>query len=450
MTVTPEIEIRVPAAAADALREIVVAANDREAAGFALVSHAWSNGKALVLVRKVFSLADAAYVPSHNHGAKWQGGAMVPIINDALSGNFGIMIFHTHNHSGLVRLSDDDRRSACELLPVFQNLVPARPHGSVVFGKDHAAGVVLLPDRPNYLENLKLRWIEKTLTDFPSGDEGVHRQFGEPVYDRQKLLIGDRGQQRLRHAKVAVAGLGGGGSHVVQQLAHMGVGDIIGIDFARAEATNRSRLIGMGWLDDIFRTRKTNIMARMVRRINRQVRFIKIPWEVPDQRAIDELKRADVIVGCLDTLHARADLHEIAWRYLIPYVDIGLQIQRSDAGVTIGGNVATFIPGSFCAWCIDFLSEAKLSAETGGRPRSYLKGGSKQAQVVSFNGLLASQAATEVLQLLTGFAPVTPSLNIKKFNGLDGTLESWEVRQIRTCSNCQRMLAAGDAVWQKI
>jgi len=350
----------------------------------------------------------------------------------------------------LVRLSDDDRRSAGELLPVFQNLIPARPHGSVVFGKDHAAGILLLPDRPHYRENLKLRWIEKTLTDFPSTDEGVYRQVGEPVYDRQKLLIGDRGQQHLRHAKVAVAGLGGGGSHVVQQLAHMGVGDIIGIDFDRAEATNRSRLVGMGWLHDILRTRKTNIMARMVRRINRQVRFTKVPWPVPDQRALDELKRADVIVGCLDTLHARADLQEIAWRYLIPYVDIGLLIQPSDAGVTIGGNVATFIPGSFCAWCIDFLSEAKLSAETGGRPRSYLKGGSKQAQVVSFNGLLASQAASEVLQLLTGFAPVTQSLNIKKFNGLDGTLESWEVRQNRNCSNCQRKLAAGDAVWQKI
>ena len=139
MKVKPEIEIRIPDGVADALRGIVASATDRESVGFALVSHTWSGRKALVLVRKVLSLAEAAYIPSRDHGARWRGGAMVPILNEALSDSLGIMIFHTHDHAGLVRLSDDDRRSACELLPVFQNLMPARPHGSVVFGKDHAA-----------------------------------------------------------------------------------------------------------------------------------------------------------------------------------------------------------------------------------------------------------------------------------------------------------------------
>jgi len=128
---------------------------------------------------------------------------------------------------------------------------------------------------------------------------------------------------------------------------------------------------------------------------------------------------------------------------------IGLLIQSSDAGVSIGGNIATFIPGSFCAWCIELLTEAKLAAETGGRPKSYFKGSSKQAQVVSFNGVLASQAVSEVLQLLTGFAPASPDLTIKKFSGIDGTLEPWEVRKNQTCTNCQSALSAGDTIWNR-
>ena len=449
MKVTRQVEIRIPTGLADTLRAAVNAGRDYEAAVFALASHAQVGQKALLLVRKVLPLAEAAYISTRDHGAKWRGGAMVPIINEALRDNLGIVIFHTHDQSGAVSLSNDDRRSAYELLAVFQNLIPFRPHGSVVFGKDHAAGVVILPDQTAHIEDVKLRWITKTIIDFDSGDTHLSRDIEGPKYHRQKLLIGDRGQRNLRQAKVAVVGLGGGGSHVVQQLAHIGVGEIIGVDFDRAETTNRSRLIGIGWLDDVFKTLKTHIMARMVRRINRAVQFTKVSHPIPDQRALDALKRADIIVGCLDTLHARADLQDISWRYLIPYVDIGLLIQASDAGASIGGNVATFIPGSFCAWCIEFLTEAKLLAETGGRPRSYFKGGSSQAQVVSFNGVLASQAVSEVLQLLTGFAPVSSDLTIKKFSGLDGTLEHWAVRKNQTCTNCQAALSAGDTIWHR-
>jgi len=284
---------------ADTLREAVHAGRDHEAAVFALASHTQVGQKALMLVRKVLPLAEEAYVSTHNHGAKWLGGAMVPLINEALRESFGIMIFHTHDHSGAIGLSNDDRQSAYEMLAVFQNLIPFRPHGSVVFGKDHAAGVVILPDQTAHIENVNLRWIGKTITDFGSGKTHLRGDIEEPKYHRQKLLIGDRGQSNLRQARIAVVGLSGGGSHVVQQLAHIGVGQIIGVDFDRAEATNRSRLIGIGWFDDVFRTMKTDIMARMVRRINRDVRFTKVSYPIPDQRAIDALYwPADPIERC--------------------------------------------------------------------------------------------------------------------------------------------------------
>jgi len=65
------------------------------------------------------------------------------------------------------------------------------------------------------------------------------------------------------------------------------------------------------------------------------------------------------------------------------------------------------------------------------------------------NGVLASQAVNEVLQLLTGFAPVDETLAIKKFDGLDGTLANWEVKPRMNCSKCGASLGAGDVVWRQ-
>jgi tRNA A37 threonylcarbamoyladenosine dehydratase len=58
------------------------------------------------------------------------------------------------------------------------------------------------------------------------------------LYERQTFL-GSRA--RLSSATVAIVGLGGGGSHIIQQLAHLGVGHLVGIDHDRAEDSNLNR-----------------------------------------------------------------------------------------------------------------------------------------------------------------------------------------------------------------
>jgi hypothetical protein len=83
-------------------------------------------------------------------------------------------------------------------------------------------------------------------------------------------------------------------------------------------------------------------------------------------------------------------------------------------------------------WCAGVLSQERLDAETGGRPRSYFLGTDEQAQVVSMNGSLASQAAT----------------TIQKYNGLTGTLEEWVVPRKVPCPTCRDTLGAGEVVWR--
>jgi len=126
----------------------------------------------------------------------------------------------------------------------------------------------------------------------------------DELFHRQVLLTGSAGHAKLRNARVVVVGLCSGGSHVVQQLAHMGIGETIGIDDGRAMRSHRASLIGISWLDPLIKRRKTAIMARLVRRINRRVKFTGIPDRIRRQATIDALMGADIVVGCVDSFHA--------------------------------------------------------------------------------------------------------------------------------------------------
>jgi molybdopterin/thiamine biosynthesis adenylyltransferase len=443
-------EIRVPAHLAAPLRDGIAWTPTRESVVFGLASHTTLQGRTLLLVQKLIPLPPEAYVAARHHGAKWPGAAMVPVLNEALAGPYGVIVFHGHPHAGAVFLSPDDRGTATRLLPTFQLLLPERPHALVVLGEDHAAGLVLQLEGEGYGQIERVRLLGQVVADLPQNMPSTLETREAEAFNRQGLLIGGPAQAKVRQVKVAVVGLSGGGSHVVQQLAFMGVAEIIGIDDGQAKRSHQARVIGIEPGDIRRRRLKIEIMERMVRRISRRVRFTGVSERIPTQPAIDALKEADIVVGCVDNYHARADIQELCSRFLVPFVDIGLLIRpiEGGTGVTIGGNVITTVPGRSCLWCLALLTQERLDAETGGRPRSYFEGADGQAQVVSMNGLLASQAATEVLQLITGFAPIVDEYVIKKYDGLAGTLQDWVVDPNPPCPRCRADLAAGDLVWR--
>ncbi len=442
------IEVRIPDRLGKKLKEEVFRPGRYEHVVFALISSAETTDKSLLLIKKLFTLHEEQYVETTHHGAMWRGSATIHIINEAIEKKLGIIIFHAHGHKGKVGLSKDDLQSAKTLLPTYQNLVPWRPHGSIVIGEEHASGLILMPETAHFREISRMRWLRNTMVDWDDDSITSTHNPVDRMYHRQALLIGNRGQRRLQGAKIAVVGLSGGGSHVVQQAAHLGIGEIIGIDDDVSEEENRHRMVGLSRFNVRMKHKKTKVMANLVSRINRTITFTPVPYKVPSKEAIDRLKRADIVVGCVDSLTTRSDIQEICLRYCIPYVDIGLLITpNGHDSASIGGNVLTLVPGQLCMWCMGFLSGRKLSVETGGKPRSYFQGTDKQAQVVSFNGLLASAAMNEVMQLLVGYRPGDYPLVIKKFDGMTGTLENWSVKPNLSCSKCEAYLGAGDTVW---
>lgn len=215
-------------------------------------------------------------------------------------------------------------------------------------------------------------------------------------HSRQGFL-GAAAPHLFESIQVGVVGLGGGGSHVVQQLAHLGLQRLVLFDADRVEHSNLNRLVGATQRDAESRMLKVEVARRMVLGLNpsAKLRCVAERW----QSQPELLRGCDVIVGCVDGFAERRELESCARRHLIPYVDIGLDVHCVEGlPPEMAGQVILSMPGSPCMQCMGFLSEKNLAREAA----RYGDAGIRP-QVVWANGVLAATAVGLVVDLVTGW-----------------------------------------------
>jgi hypothetical protein len=231
---------------------------------------------------------------------------------------------------------------------------------------------------------------------------------------RQRFL-GENSDAVLDSIKVGVIGLGGGGSHVVQQLAHIGVGMFELFDPDRCEATNLNRLVGATEDDVRTATVKTIIAERTIRSVNSKAR---IQTHSTDWRESAEyLHGCDVVFGCVDGFLARSEVEVACRRYLIPYIDIGMDVFTIEGGFAISGQIVVSMPGECCMRCMGFLTEDLLAKEAA----QYGAAGAKP-QVVWPNAILASTAVGFFMQMVTPWSAGPQGPIFLEYDGNANTL----------------------------
>ena len=99
-------------------------------------------------------------------------------------------------------------------------------------------------------------------------------------YLRQSFL-GQNSGRILEQAVVGIVGVGGGGSHIAQQLAHLGVKHLRLIDPDCVEFSNLNRLIGAHFEDAQLGEYKTTVVERLIHGIDPkiQVTSVSAKWE---------------------------------------------------------------------------------------------------------------------------------------------------------------------------
>ena len=234
-------------------------------------------------------------------------------------------------------------------------------------------------------------------------------------YARQSFL-GPRAQERIQTARVAIIGLGGGGSHVAQQLAHIGFQQYVLLDPQGIEDTNLNRTVGAIWADVQPGTLKVEIAKRHILSITPTSVVEALPDEW--QNHLNELKRCDLIFGCIDGFMNRRDFEGFARRYLIPYIDIGMDVHLvSGEPPRMAGQVFVSMPAHPCMYCVGLLTEANLAMEA----TLYGEAG-ESPQVVWSNGVLASTAVGLTVDLITDWSVSLRETVFLSFDGNKGTL----------------------------
>jgi molybdopterin-synthase adenylyltransferase len=211
---------------------------------------------------------------------------------------------------------------------------------------------------------------------------------------QRQSFLGADSETMLCRSRAAFVGLGGGGSHVTQQLAHIGLGNFLVIDPDIIEDTNLNRLVG-GTLEDArLGTAKVDIAERVIKSVNPSAEVVKrlANWT----EATAELRDVDVIFSCVDSISCRSELESFARRFLIPLIDIGMDVHESGGEFSIGGQVMLSMPGKPCMRCMGLVTDEALAKEAA----RYGAAGGKP-QVVWPNGTLASIAVGFFMKLVT-------------------------------------------------
>lgn len=213
-------------------------------------------------------------------------------------------------------------------------------------------------------------------------------------FSRQSFL-GKYSESELAATRVTIVGTSGGGSHIGQQLAHIGVGSIRLIDPQVIEPSNLNRFVGATKEDIDSKTPKVEILRRVITAVRPwiKVETFQQKWQQAD-RAI---KDAHVVFGCIDGYQERGFLEGAARRFGVPYIDVGMDVAGISGGhYAVAGQIIVSLPRKPCMRCIGFLTPQRLATEE----NRYGDAGTNP-QVVWTNGMLASAAVGEFMKLRT-------------------------------------------------
>ena len=139
------------------------------------------------------------------------------------------------------------------------------------------------------------------------------------AFSRSGLLLGPEAMEKLKHAKIAVFGLGGVGGYVVEALARTGVGCLELVDHDTVSLTNINRQILA--THSSLGLPKAEAAKRRVLDINPEAAVIaRQEFFSPDTAAGFDFASFDYVVDAVDTVTAKLALVTAAQEAGVPII----------------------------------------------------------------------------------------------------------------------------------
>ncbi len=231
-------------------------------------------------------------------------------------------------------------------------------------------------------------------------------------YDRQIMIeeIGTQGQEKLKQAKIFIAGAGGLGSPIAIYLAAAGVGLIKVADDERVELTNLNRQV-LHWEEDIGKKKIESAKDKLTK-LNPNIK-VEITYErINENNVTRMLEGLDVIVDAMDNLTTRYILNKAAIDKNIPFFH----------GAVNGfeGEIMDIIPGQTA--CLRCLYHGEAPAE-------------KFPVIGVTTAVIGSIQAMEVIKYIVGIGDLLVN-RLLLFDGLGMKFKEFKVKKNPECEHC--------------
>lgn len=258
----------------------------------------------------------------------------------------------------------------------------------------------------------------------------------------RQSFLGDESDEILSTSEVAIVGVCGGGSHVAQQCAHVGVGRFLLLDDDYTDTPNLNRMVGSEPRHANDKTPKVEVIRDLVLRIkpNAVVKAVRGKWQ--DHHLL--MRNCTAVFGCVDTFLAREELERYCRHFLLPYIDVGMIVTRVNEHHAISGQIVTSLAGYPCMRCVGFLADKILADEV-----SRYGDAGPRPQVVWPNGMLASTAVGIFVQIVTPWHRAELPVYLE-YNGNAPSLTASRFAQAARCKTCNHFTELqdlGDAFW---
>lgn len=368
--------------------------------------------------------------------------------------NQSLVTIHSHPEGSAQFSPVDDNNDRTLLSSVSGWFDDGRPHGAAVMQPDGLIRARTVDEGGAFLaihsvtvvgERIKC-WKRAT----PNPEE-IHESRLRQTFGRGTLEL-------LRGMRVAVVGCSGTGSIVVELLTRNAVGELVIIDDDALDAVNLNRIVNGTSADAARRRPKVLALKDAIDRIGLGTTVHAYEGVTDSAAIVKALIDCDVIFGCVDTAFGRYHLDCIASAYLIPYFDVGVDLDADgEGGILSADAVAHYVhpEGSSLlsrgAYTMDQVTaelwrRADLTYYDQQRLAGYLAAvGDDQPAVMSVNMQASCLAFNDFLARVAGFRLDADSdFNTQRFRLVHGSFET-DAAEGKPHRLMQPYMAAGDA-----
>jgi hypothetical protein len=375
-----------------------------------------------LLAREIFLARDGIdYVPGKHGYRALTADFVARSSHHCAQENLCYFAVHCHGGDDFVDFSATDTDSHRRGYPALLDITNGGPVGALVFARSAVAGRIWTIRGVFSLESLTVigQNIKRLYPSRQNSPMAVN-----PLYHRQSLLFGAAGQEILKTTKVGIIGLGGAGSLLNEWLAHLGVGEIIGIEFDKMEPSNQPRVVGSTPSDaQVFLSTvkwnalrkwarrlseyKVKVAKRVAERANPGIRYRAVIDNITKLDSALLLKDSDFIFLCADSAQARLVFNALVHQYQIPGIQVGSKVpvdkETGEIGEIFAVSRPVFpYPRGGCLICNELISAAKLQeealSEQERRQQAYVDDAHVVApSVITLNAVASAQAANDFL-----------------------------------------------------